>query len=87
MHMGEKLIGNHGEVQRHAFLIMAHKDDETLRTLLNLLDDSRNDIFLHMDAKNVAWDEDSLRPILKRAGCYFVPRTNIVWGGVFANCL
>lgn len=26
---------------KHAFLIMAHKDDETLRTLLRTLDDPR----------------------------------------------
>lgn len=30
---------------KHAYLVMAHKDDETLRTLLRTLDDPRNDIF------------------------------------------
>lgn len=33
---------------KHAYLVMAHKDDETLRTLLRTLDDPRNDIFIHM---------------------------------------
>lgn len=36
---------------KHAFLVMAHKDDEVLRALMRVLDDERNDIFIHMDAK------------------------------------
>lgn len=39
---------------RHGFLIMAHNNWRQLRTLLMLLDDSRNDIFLHIDKKAVA---------------------------------
>lgn len=40
-------------VGKHAFLVMAHKDDEVLHTLMRILDDERNDIFIHMDAKRV----------------------------------
>lgn len=36
---------------KHAFLIMAHHEPELLRTLLRLLDDERNDIFLHIDRR------------------------------------
>ena len=36
---------------RHAYLIMAHNEWELLNTLLSLIDDSRNDIFLHIDKK------------------------------------
>ena len=36
---------------RHAYLIMAHNEWELLNTLLSLIDDTRNDIFLHIDKK------------------------------------
>ena len=36
---------------RHAYLIMAHNEWELLNTLLSLIDDPRNDIFLHIDKK------------------------------------
>ena len=70
-----------GSGNKHAFLIMAHKDDATFRTLLRLLDDARNDIFVHMDAKNAAWDESSLGSLVKKAGCYAVNRVEVAWGG------
>ena len=37
--------------ERHAYLIMAHNEWELLNTLLSLIDDPRNDIFLHIDKK------------------------------------
>lgn len=42
---------------KHAFLIMAHQDFEILKVLLSMLDDVRNDIYLHIDkkVKNVDW--------------------------------
>lgn len=36
---------------KHAFLIMAHGQQGILRKLLTMLDDERNDIFLHIDKK------------------------------------
>lgn len=65
---------------KHAYLIMAHKDDLTFRTLLRLLDDSRNDIFVHMDAKNSEWDELMMGSLVSRAALYVVPRIGVVWG-------
>lgn len=66
---------------KHAFLIMAHKDDETLRTLLRALDDPRNDIFIHMDSKNIAWDENSVLTSISKARIFPVPRISVTWGG------
>ena len=37
---------------KHAFLIMAHGRLPLLRVLLSMLDDERNDIFLHIDRKS-----------------------------------
>lgn len=38
-------------MQRHAYLILTHGDFEVLTQLVNQLDDSLNDIFIHFDKK------------------------------------
>lgn len=38
-------------MEKHAYLIMAHGNFRILRCLLELIDDFRNDIFIHIDAK------------------------------------
>ena len=38
-------------MERHAYLILAHNDIPLLESLLCCLDDGRNDIYLHWDAK------------------------------------
>lgn len=62
---------------RHAYLIIAHNNFEQLQTLLDLLDDERNDIYLHIDKKsrNV--------PVFttKRSGLIMAERMNVMWGG------
>lgn len=58
---------------KHAYLVMAHKDDETLRTLLRTLDDPRNDIFIHMDAKNTGWDENRALASIDKAESFSFP--------------
>lgn len=37
---------------RHAYLIMAHKADHILTTLLKMLDSVYNDIYIHYDLKS-----------------------------------
>ena len=34
-------------MDKHAYLIIAHQCDDTYRTLLKMLDDPRNDIYIH----------------------------------------
>lgn len=65
---------------KHAFLVMAHKDDEVLHTLMRVLDDERNDIFIHMDAKS-GWEENRLLASVSKAGIFLVPRIRVTWGG------
>ena len=38
---------------RHAYLVMAHNEPEVLAILLSMLDDPRNDIYLHIDRRAV----------------------------------
>lgn len=37
---------------KHAYLIVAHSEPEILRVLVSLLDDVRNDIYIHIDKKS-----------------------------------
>lgn len=39
-------------MERHAYLILAHADAEQLQRLVEALDDPRNDIYIHIDAKS-----------------------------------
>lgn len=38
-------------MNKHAYLIIAHNEPEVLKTLLAMLDDVRNDIFVHIDRR------------------------------------
>ena len=66
---------------KHAYLIIAHKDDLTYRTLLRLLDDPRNDIFVHMDIKNVDYDVEKVNNYIQNGRIVHTKRTNVTWGG------
>ena len=65
---------------KHAFLVMAYKDDETLRGLLRILDDERNDLFIHMDAKNTGWVDSRTLASVGKAGIVSVPCISVTWG-------
>ena len=41
-------------MSKHAYLLIAHNEPEVLKVLLRLLDDPRNDIFLHVDKRAAA---------------------------------
>ena len=66
-------------IYKHAYLIIAHKSDETFDTLIRLLDDPMNDIFVHMDKKNKAFSENTIHTQYSRL--IFIERTNVTWGG------
>ena len=67
---------------KQAFLILAHKSDFTFRTLISMLDDENNDIFVHMDKKNRDYNEDEIVNIVKKSNIYHTERTNVAWGGI-----
>jgi hypothetical protein len=62
---------------RHAYLILAHHEFDLLQILINCIDDVRNDIYIHVDAK-----VDTLPHIeVKYSRLYFVSkRINVHWG-------
>lgn len=65
---------------KHAFLIMAHGHISILDKLLTMLDDERNDIFLHVDKHCRHFDYDRCRALVNKAGLYFTPRIKVYWG-------
>lgn len=64
---------------RHAYLILAHNEFEVLKVLISLLDDERNDLYIHLDRKV----KDI--PVLKtsKSKLYILTnRINIRWGHI-----
>ena len=64
---------------KHAYLIMAHHEFEVLGKLVQAIDDKRNDIFIHFDAKLKSY------PVLKahNANLYILEkRIDIHWGHI-----
>lgn len=64
-------------MKKHAYLIIAHNEFEILRLLVKALDDVRNDIYIHFDAKVKEL------PVLncENSSLYILPcRVDVRWG-------
>lgn len=59
---------------------MAHNEFNLLKKLILLLDDPRNDIYLHVDKKAVDFDQDQFASLPNNSKLIFVKRTAISWG-------
>ncbi len=66
---------------RHAYLIMAHNNPTQLVKLLSLLDDPRNDIFLHIDLKAVSMNDYDFSEGLNFSSLKRVESIATNWGG------
>ena len=64
---------------KHAYLIMAHHNYEQLRTLISLLDDIRNDIYLHIDKKATNFSPETIKT--EHAQLFLVDRISVIWSG------
>lgn len=66
--------------KKHAYLIMAHNKFDMLCHLLKLLDDERNDIYLHIDlkAKDVPYEE--IKKSVNLSKLTIVKRIDVIWG-------
>ncbi len=64
---------------RHAYLILAHNNPRILEILVGMLDDERNDIYLHVDRKSGLLGEVSLKA--ERAELHILDeRIDVRWG-------
>lgn len=72
-------------MKKHAYLIMAHNEFELLKRLIIQLDDTRNDIYIHIDKKVnkeiFAKLKEETKKLIRYSQLYFIPRTKITWGG------
>lgn len=70
-------------MNKHAFLIIAHDKYEQLAILLQLLDDYRNDIYIHIDKKSPHLDDSYIKN--NKSSIYVIPdeqRIDVRWGDV-----
>lgn len=66
---------------KHAYLIEAHKYGKQLITLLQMLDDEHNDIYLHIDKKTKNFPFKLIEGTCSKSSVYFTARYNVQWGG------
>lgn len=67
-------------MKRHAYLLMAHNNWKQLEMLLSVLDDERNDIFLHIDLNSQNVEIEMLSKIVKHARLEIFQQIAICWG-------
>lgn len=68
-------------MNRHAYLILVHTNPGQIRKLLALLDDERNDIYVHIDA-SAGFSQEDFNGCCSRTEPVFIRRIRISWGGV-----
>lgn len=66
---------------KHAYLIIAHNEYPVLRALLSMLDDERNDIYLHIDHRSMELYEKIHSLQMQRANLHILStRNKVYWG-------
>lgn len=68
-------------LKKHAYLILCHDHFHQLGTLLKVLDDPRNDIYLHVDQKSGDFSKQLSAEPLQASRLYDVDRISVTWGG------
>lgn len=65
----------------HAFMIIAHNQFELLEKLISALDDPRNDIFVHIDARVKNFNFNYFKGVVKHSRLVFTDeRLSLAWG-------
>lgn len=66
---------------KHAYLILAHNEYPVLDVLLSMLDDVRNDVYVHVDAKNEHLYKQVCSFPMRKAGFFVLEnRIKVYWG-------
>lgn len=68
-------------MKKHAYLIIAHDNFYVLEKSLQLIDDERNDIYIHVDKKSKDFDFSYFNNICKKSKVKFIKRIKVYWGG------
>ncbi len=68
---------------KHAYLIIAHNEYPVLKSLLRLLDDERNDIFVHIDQRSAELFEKAKLLKTQKSHLLVLPtRNKVYWGDI-----
>ena len=73
-------IGEPGLSSRHAYLITVYDNFPVLDVLLRMLDDPRNEVFIHVDRRVRNFDYEYFAKLCRSATVIFVPRVRVHWG-------
>lgn len=69
------------QAEKHAYLIMCHNNWRILKILVSLLDDPRNDIYIHVDRKVRRFKQLKREISVNKATLVFTKRIRVNWGG------
>jgi hypothetical protein len=67
-------------MNKHAYLIIAHHQFELLELICRMLDDSRNDIYIHIDQCVNNFDFAHFSKNIRFSKLFFVDRVRVNWG-------
>lgn len=62
---------------KHAYLIMAHNNFETLKKIIQCYDDEKNDIFIHINKSSKEWSPSLIEGSVEKAKLHFVNRVKV----------
>lgn len=68
-------------MDKHAYLIIAHNNFYILENLIKLLDDERNDIYIHIDKKVKKFNFNFFEQLTKKSKVFFTKRIDVSWSG------
>lgn len=66
---------------KHAYLIIAHNQFELLKTLVRMLDNKNNDIYIHVDKRAVDFNEQNIKSCVENSSVEFIKRIAVRWAG------
>lgn len=71
------------ESNKHAYMIIAHNNWGQLKKLLMLIDDKRNDIYIHIDKKSKLSPNElqDISSVVKKSKLIWTKRVKVQWGG------
>lgn len=73
---------NSMEFQKHAYLLETHQYSKVLETLVRMIDDERNDIYVHIDKKVRNPYSHLIAQHVRKSELYFVKNVKVYWGHV-----
>lgn len=68
--------------KKHAYLIIAHNNYDLLKKLIALIDDERNDIYIHIDKKSLIDNIDELNHLVNKSSIFIYKELKVYWGDI-----